>query len=207
MLQGDYFILRQREHAVLSMFARHGFNPMVKYRILEVGCGGGGVLKACLTWGANPSNLHGIDLVPGRLVRARGALPLSSFICCDGQNLPYRSESFDLVFQFTAFSSVLDSNIRRNMASEMMRVLSPDGMIVWYDFWLNPINPQTRGCRQTEIRDLFPNCQFDFRRITLAPPITRIVARYSYMVCYLLESLRFLNTHYLVAIKPLARNL
>ena len=44
-------------------------------------------------------------------------------------------------------------------------------------FWLNPTNPQTRGVRPAEIRQLFPGCSFKFERITLAPPITRRLAR------------------------------
>ena len=63
----------------------------------------------------------------------------------------------------TAISSILDSEIRRNICADMLRVLrSPDpasgkpgGMILWYDFWLNPTNPQTRGVRFL-LRSLFP---------------------------------------------------
>ena len=45
---------------------------------------------------------------------------------------------------------------RLAMAEEMVRVLrKPDGLIVWYDFWLNPTNKQTRGIRPTEIKKLF----------------------------------------------------
>jgi len=58
-------------------------------------------------------------------------------------------------FCMTAISSILDPEIRRNICADMQRVLrSPDpasgkpgGMILWYDFWLNPTNPQTRGVR------------------------------------------------------------
>ncbi|MBU1627041.1 hypothetical protein KKB18_06695 [bacterium] len=65
----------------------------------------------------------------------------------------------------------------------------------------NPRNPDVRGVKKREIQHLFPNCTFDFRRITLAPPITRLLAPCSWLVCYLLEKLNVLNTHYLVGIK------
>ena len=38
---------------------------------------------------------------------------------------------------------------------------------------MTPINPQTRSIRPAEIRRLFPNCRYDFRRISLAPPLAR----------------------------------
>ena len=110
----------------------------------------------------------------------------------------------------TAISSILDPLIRRNICAELLRVLrSPDpasgkpgGMILWYDFWLNPINPQTRGIRPAEIKRLFPNCLYEFHRITLAPPIARKLAPISWGLCLFLESLKIFNSHYLVAIRP-----
>ncbi|MFH1963403.1 MAG: hypothetical protein ABIJ30_11135 [bacterium] len=51
-----------------------------------------------------------------------------------------------------------------------------------------------------KISRLFPDCTFDFHRITIAPPITRLLAPYSWLLCYLLEKLKLLNTHYLIAI-------
>ncbi|MBU1614671.1 hypothetical protein KJ693_05080 [bacterium] len=35
------------------------------------------------------------------------------------------------------------------------------------------MNPDVRGVKKREIKQLFPNCTFDFHRTTLAPPITR----------------------------------
>lgn len=68
-------------------------------------------------------------------------------------------------------------------------------------FWLNPANKQTRGLLPGEIRSSFPGCHFTFQRITLAPPITRRLASFSWGLCLFLESLRIFNTHYLVAIR------
>ncbi|MBU1262850.1 hypothetical protein KJ640_07895 [bacterium] len=38
----------------------------------------------------------------------------------------------------------------------------------------NPSNPDVRGVKKKEVKHLFPNRTFDFHRITLAPPITRL---------------------------------
>jgi ubiquinone/menaquinone biosynthesis C-methylase UbiE len=169
-----------------------------------MGCGGGGVLTEHLGFGASPENLIGVDLLFDRLLHAHHILPGSGFANADGQSLPYPSKTFDLVVQYTAISSILDPQIRRNICADMLRVLQPGGIILSYDFWLNPTNPQTRGIRPGEIKRLFPNCRYEFHRITLAPPITRKLASISWGLCLFLESLKIFNTHYLVAIRPKA---
>jgi SAM-dependent methyltransferase len=170
-------------------------------RILEVGCGAGHVLLEFLAYGAHPVNLYGVDLLLDRIVQADARLPHLSLGCADGQNLPFPDHAFDLVMQFTVFSSILDSSIKANIAAEMQRVVRPDGLILSYDFWLNPTNRQTRGIRPSEIRRLFPGAHLEFYRITLAPPIARRLAPCSWLLCCLLERLQAFNTHYLVAIK------
>jgi len=87
----------------------------------------------------------------------------------------------------------------------MLRVLKPNGIILWYDFWLNPTNPQTRGIRPKEIRELFPNCNFEFHKITLAPPIARRIVPLSWGLALFLEGLKIFNSHYLVVIRPLKK--
>jgi len=169
---------------------------------LEVGCGPGGILLEYLSYGAVPEALHGVDLLPNPLREAHAHLPHLPLTCADGRYLPYATGTFDLVLQYTVFSSVLDDVIKAKLAREMLRVLrDPEGMILWYDFWLNPTNPQTQGIRPAEIHHLFPDCQFEFHRITLAPPLARRLAPVSWSVCHLLEKLRVFNTHYLVAIR------
>ena len=41
---------------------------------------------------------------------------------------------------------LLDPGMRERVAAEMLRVLSPDGAVLWYDFFVNnPSNPNVRG--------------------------------------------------------------
>jgi hypothetical protein len=92
--------------------------------------------------------------------------------------------------------------MRQCIATEMLRVLKPGGFVLWYDFFVdNPRNPDVRGVRRREIRKLFPGCQIHLRRITLAPPIGRLVGRYSPFVYMLLSRSKTLCTHYLGLIK------
>lgn len=199
---GNLYLIQQRQREILTLLRREGFFPLADKRILEVGCGAGGVLREFLWYEANAERLHGVDLLQWRLQEARQFTPHLPLVNADGQGLPYADECFDLVLQFTVFDSILDETIRRNLANEMLRVLKPGGMILWYDFWINPLNTQTRGLRKAEIRALFPGCQFAFKRITLAAPLARWFGPHSWLACYLLERLRLFNTHYLVAIRP-----
>jgi len=105
--------------------------------------------------------------------------------------------------QSTVFSSILDNQLQSQIAREMLRMLKPQGAILWYDFFVdNPKNPSVRGVGARQIRVLFPDCEFTFRRVTLAPPLARALAWHSWLFCEFLASLRILNTHYLVLIRP-----
>jgi ubiquinone/menaquinone biosynthesis C-methylase UbiE len=196
------FSIQQRQRAILRVLRQHKFYPLQGYRILELGCGSGGVLLENLGFGASARNLYGVDLLLARIQLAHQTLSGLPLACADGQNLPYISHTFDLSMQFTVFSSILDDEVKSNVARELLRVTHPGGMILWYDFWLNPMNPQTRGIRPAEIRYLFPNCKFHFERITLAPPIARRIVPLSWGLALFLEKLRIFNTHYLVTIQP-----
>lgn len=197
-----------RQRAALGLLRRHGFARLQNARILELGCGNGGVLLEYLGAGAEPHALHGTDLLPERVLAAHRLAPHLPVTCADGRRLPYANQAFDLVLQYTVFSSVLDAQVRRSLAQEMLRVLRqpaagrPGGLILWYDFWLNPANRQTRGLRPAEIRGLFPGCRCEFRRIILAPPLARRLAPRAWTLAVLLENLRIFNTHYLAAIRP-----
>jgi len=196
------YAIHQRQRDTLHLLKKAGISSFNKLRLLEIGCGKGGVLLEYLTYGANPDQLHGIDLLPHRVESAHARLSHLPLACADGRFLPYRRNSFDVVFQYTAFTSILDDKIRAAIAQEMLRVLRSNGVILWYDFWFNPTNPQTRGIRPAEIRRLFPSCVFDFRRVTLAPPLARRLVPFSWIAAALVEKLLIFNSHYLVAICP-----
>lgn len=198
----NLFIIQSRERELVSILKKYVFSDLSDKKILDVGCGGGRVLSGFIGYGANPKNLSGIDLLPDRIELAKKLEPEANFQCGNAEKLPYSDESFDIVMQFTMFTSILDSQMKKKIAREMLRVLKPNGIILWYDYHMNnPKNPDVKGIRKGEIVNLFPNCFFDFRKITLAPPIVRMLAKYSWLLCYLLDMIPLLRTHYLVVIK------
>ena len=195
------FAIQGRQRAVLRALRREGLWPLGDKDILEVGCGNGGVLLEWLGYGADPQHLHGTDLLAERAGAAHARLPHLPITAASGTALPYPDHSFDLVLQFTVFSSILDRAICYTVANEIIRVLRPGGVILWYDFWINPLNKQTRGIRPREVRDYFPGCTITFDRITLAPPLARKLVPFSWAGALVLERLRFLNTHYLATVR------
>jgi ubiquinone/menaquinone biosynthesis C-methylase UbiE len=197
------FAIQQRERRLLQLLTKHNLLPLHNKKILEVGCGRGGVLLEYLRYGAMPYNLFGVDYLIDRLDTADEKLSSAHWANADGQRLPYADHIFDIVIQYTALSSLLDPAVRQNVAAEMRRVVNKQhGVIVWYDFWLNPKNPDTHGIRPQEIKSLFPDCQYDFRKITLAPPLARRIAPISWMLAVFLENLTIFNSHYLAVITP-----
>ena len=86
----------------------------------------------------------------------------------------------------------------------MLRVLKPNGLILWYDFLLNnPLNPDVRGVRKREIFALFSGCNFDLRRVNLVPPVLRWLAPRSWFLTYMLGRVRPFCSHYLGVITKL----
>lgn len=196
------FLLHGRERAVLRMLAENGLTPLKERDILEMGCGDGSVLLELLRWGADPARLCGCDLLPDRLREARYRLsPAVSLAVADGGALPYPTAAFDLVAQFTVFTSVLDAVLKGRIAQEMWRVLRPGGAVLWYDFHFQGFfNRAVRAIGWREVRALFPHGRMIRRTVTLATPITRRLARWSWLACEMLEKLPWLHTHDLILI-------
>jgi ubiquinone/menaquinone biosynthesis C-methylase UbiE len=210
----NLFFRQSRERAVLQLLGRSNLFPLHNRRVLDVGCGTGQWLVDFETWGADRANLAGIDLVPSRVEQAAARLsglrdesgrtvsPGADIRLGDASRLPWEDDSFDLVVQSMAFSSILDQEMRRNLAREMARVVAPGGVILWYDFSVdNPRNPHVRGVRTKEILALFPGFTFESQRITLLPPLARRVAGISVLAAELLTRMRFLNTHILAVLR------
>lgn len=197
----NLFIYQQRERQLINLLESSNLHDLEEKNVLEIGCGSGGVLLDVIKYGADPNKISGIDLLFDRLRKSQFLLPATKFVNSDGQNLPYSAKTFDVILQFTAFSSILNFQVKQNMASEMLRVMKNDGAIIWYDFWWNPTNPQTAGIKPKEIKQLFRDCQYVFRKITLAPPLARRIVPISWPFALLIESLKIFNSHYLAVIK------
>ena len=196
---GNLLMTQELERRVLRILRLHNLRSLARTKVLEVGCWQGFWLRKFVQWGACPENLVGIDLLPDEIAHARRLSPAAArFECRNAASLEFPDESFDIVCQFTVFTSVLDQPLRQRMAQEMLRVLEPNGFILWYDFFVdNPRNPNVRGIGKREVGALFPGCRCRLERTTLAPPIARRVAPASSLLYSMLSALRILDSHYL----------
>jgi ubiquinone/menaquinone biosynthesis C-methylase UbiE len=197
--------VQERERKLLALLKARGIASLEQVKILEIGCGDGLWLRQFVNWGARPERLTGIDLLPARIERARALCPAKiNLQCGDASSLGFSDGQFDIVFQSTIFTSILDRDTKRRVAFEMLRVLRPEGLVLWYDFYMNnPANPDVRGVGKSEIERLFPNCNVSLQKLTLAPPIGRRVAPISTTLYRALSQIKPLCTHYLGSITKL----
>jgi SAM-dependent methyltransferase len=202
------FFRQGRERALLSALWREGALPLADRRVLDVGCGSGQTLVDFETWGAKRGHLAGIELDPERARAARERLsaaddgPSAELREGDAAELPWPDGTFDVVFQATTLSSILDVALRRRVASEMARVLAPGGSIVSYDMRVNnPRNPNVRGLGRRELMRLFEGFALRARPITLLAPLSRRLVPVSWRVAAALERARVLNTHLLAVLR------
>lgn len=189
----------QLQYEMVRLLKRFHQDDLNGREIFDIGCGAGFWIRQFIQWGARPQNIFGIDLIPDRVQEAKRLCPAEVTLQCgDASHLNFQDAIFDIVLQTTVFTSILDSEMKKNVAAEMMRVLRPGGTIVWYDyFFSNPRNPDVRGVSRQEIQRLFPDFRIFLKRVTLAPPIARLVAPMSAGAYRALSASRLFCTHYL----------
>lgn len=188
---------QERQRALVSLLKTQGITELSDVGVLEIGCGSGSNLLELLLLGAKPEKLAGNELLPERVAQARHMLPDAvRLFPGDASVLPFEQASFDVVYQSTVFSSILDDTLQCRIADAMWRWVRPGGGVLWYDFTFdNPSNPDVRGVPRHRIQELFPNGQLQCRRITLAPPISRRVSRIHPFLYPIFNALPFLRTH------------
>lgn len=193
---GDLFILQERERHLAATLRASYPQGLGTLDILDFGCGSGWDVLELLGLGARPERIAGVDLLGSRLTRARRMLPATALSRADGSRLPFRDASFDLILQYTVFSSILDPVLRRRVAEELGRVLRAGGSLLWYDLRANnPRNPDVRRIGRRELARLFPGWHMEARSLTLAPPLARRLAPISWLAAAAAGQLPFLRTH------------
>jgi SAM-dependent methyltransferase len=191
------------ERAMLGTLRARG-QALAEVRALEIGCGRGDWLQRLVLWGMRPEHVSGIDLLADRVADARRTCaPGVDVRLGNAASLPWPDATFDLVVQITAFSSILDPDLRARVAGEMRRVLRPAGVVLWYDVRLNnPRNRDVRAVGRRELARLFPDCRVDVAAMTLAPPLARRVMRRAPALGAVLTWLPWLRSHDFAAISP-----
>ena len=190
------YFRQAQERALVKLFNKYNL-PIEGMQILDVGCGNGSFLRFIASLGTPPVNLNGVDLMPQRIEQAQILCPAQIDLRVgNAEALPYSDRFFDLVSQFTVFSSILDMKVRERVAQEMLRVLKPGGYILWYDMRISR-SANTRGIDTDEILELFPRTVILTLR-GLHPLRATQIAKISPYLCDLLDLVPGLRkTHYL----------
>lgn len=195
------FTISARTNCAVELLHRMNAFPTAEAPCLEVGYGTLGWLGVLIGWGVREQCLHGIELDVGRAARAKAVLPAADLRVGDACEMPWENGLFRFVIASTVFTSILDEGVRRLLAQEIVRVMASGGALLWYDFaYNNPKNPNVRGIKPKEVRELFPELHGPMKRVTLAPPIARAVAPRSFLLASLLEAIPFLRTHSLAVL-------
>lgn len=193
------FYRQAQERMIIDLFnvADINLENMVS---LDVGCGTGGFLRFLSSLGSLPEHLNGIDLMSYRIQQAKCSSPEAiKYIIGNAETLPYNDQSFDLISQFTVFSSILNTDMRVNVAREIYRVLKGGGNILWYDM-KTASTSTTRGIEADEIKRLFPNCSINYMTRCHSPYISRFAKR-SHLLCEFIELLPGKKTHLLALLQ------
>lgn len=91
-------------------------------KLLDIGCGTGQILR-----GMNDKyEKHGVDISQNMIEYARGQGHNIKYKIANGNNLPYKENSFDFVTCHSAMHHIKDPN---NFINEMLRVLNPEGAL------------------------------------------------------------------------------
>src|SRR5918999_2698593 len=99
------FQVQERERHVLGLLDQYGLIPLSGKRILEVGCGTGKWLRDLISWGADPEQLFGIELLQASAARARRLCPQTVTIeCGNAAELRFEPASFSEIPETRTFS-------------------------------------------------------------------------------------------------------
>lgn len=194
----DYYMQSERELIYLELI-NSGFLEKENIKIIEIGAGNGTNLFFFLKHGIKPDNIYANELLEDRIENLKKKFPCSTIIPGDASQLNYNNE-FDIVFQSTVFTSILNDDLKKSIASKMWKMKKEGGIILWYDFiYNNPSNKDVKGIKKSHLNELFPYAKgIEIHKVTLAPFIGRKVGKYYFLINSIFP---FLRTHIIAIIK------
>ena len=177
-------IQHERDRALAYMLRQHLSVPPAQARVLEVGCGSGSNLLDLIRLGFDPANLMGNDLMDSRVEQARHRLPQAvPILAGNALDLDLEREGFDVLYQSTVFTSILDAQARRDLGAT--DGTGPNQAAACCGT-TSPITTRaTPNVRRTAARSTraVPHARIHTARITLAPALGASPARHTVRTC------------------------
>jgi ubiquinone/menaquinone biosynthesis C-methylase UbiE len=190
--------LERRWEEITRVLGEQGLS-FATARILDLGAGSGADCERFRRAGFRPDRIVAVDLLEEFARGARRSYSWLTSLQANAARLPFRSGTFDLVYQSTMISSVLDATWRRRILEEARRVLAPNGVFVSYDTrYRNPWNPNTRPLTTAEIRTSFAGCAIRAKSVTPIPQLVRLFGRHSRLAWSAIDKVPLLRSHLLV---------
>ena len=195
----SHFAQSERELKYTEIINKR-FKSIENIKLLEIGAGTGGNIFFFKRLGLKWKNIYANELLQDRFKILKSTFPninLHEGDACEIE--PDMNNLFDIVFQSTVFTSILDNNFKEVLAKKMWSLLKPGGIILWYDFAFdNPSNKDVKGVKKEEVKSLFKDAKnIKFYKTTLAPPIGRRVKKlYPFF-----NIMPFLRTHLIAEIE------
>ena len=189
-------VTKEREKLYKNIILSN-FRKPNELELLEVGAGAGANLSFFKNLGIIDENIYANELLEDRVIELKNNFPTIHTLPGDALQLKFENK-FDIVFQSTVFTSILDADLKKQFADKLWKMTKPNGIILWYDFMYdNPKNKSVKGINKSEIKLLFNDSKnIEFFKVTLAPPIGR---KFQNMYSFL-NSFSFLRTHVIAVI-------
>ena len=197
--QSFSFYASQERELVYAKLLNELFPDKNDVKLLEIGAGGGNNIKFFHEQGLQWQHLYANELLPERVEMLKQNVPQANILPGNALELQYDT-FFDIVFQSTVFSSILDLQFQQLLADKMIEMTRPGGIIIWYDFiYDNPNNKNVKGISKKVVKQLFNKADsIEFIPVTLAPPIGRRVGKFYNLINKIFP---FLRTHVIAVIK------
>ena len=191
-------IVKERELLYKQIITKY-FKHLTNLKVLEIGAGTGGNLTAFIRLGIPTKQIVANELLKDRSDELKLNFPEITIL--EGNALEINEkEKFDIVFQSTVFTSILDDEFKKKLAQKMLQITNEKGIILWYDFiYNNPRNKDVKGVTKKEIKSLFSSAsKIHFYSATLAPPIGRRIGKLYNLINKLFP---FLRSHVIAVIE------
>jgi len=104
-------------------------------KLLDVGCGSGGVLSYFISKGFNRINLFGFDLSTTRLEIAKKKLEHVTLVQADIVSFELEEKQFDIITSFDVFSHLSSEKELLQALKQIKKHLNKDGVFLWYDIF------------------------------------------------------------------------
>lgn len=142
-------------------------HKVAESKLLDAGCGFGGMLGYLMSKGFVASNTTGMDFSETRIAGAKKAFPLATFLHADITQFNLPGQKFSVITSFDLFSHLPEKNQLESGLKNLWNHLEDDGVFLWYDIYANdhfapPKGADSWGFSTQQMIDLATASGFQF---------------------------------------------